>query len=382
MGTAASTADEWIELYNPGSVCMNLTGWQLKADDAEPAIPLTGTIAAGGYYLLERTDNNTISDITADQIYTGDLANSPGEKLRLLNPTNVTIDTANVDGGEWPAGSTTNFRSMERRGAVLDSATSWVTNTGVVKNGHDANGGAINGTPRQQNWAVTVTITPPPAPATRTPTRVPAPVARFVINEFLPRAGFDWNQDGNVDVFDEFIEVANLGPVNGTLSGWKLDDEEGQGSAPYSLPNITLKPGEHAVFYGLQTNILLSDGGDTVRLLNPSGVLMDARSYPVVKVTDESWCRLPDVRGSWYEDCFPTPGVANSRSGDVPAPPPGTGLEEPLCLLPDTMPADFKQAECDGFGADMWSAIFWDADGWADGRFIPQNNSKWETFIE
>ncbi|HEY2979581.1 MAG TPA: lamin tail domain-containing protein [Anaerolineales bacterium] len=380
-GTAASTSDEWIELYNPSSAAVSLAGWQLRADDGEPSIDLTGTIPAGGFYLLERTDENTVSDITADQLYSGDLSNT-GEKLRLFNPTGVQIDSANIDGGAWPAGSTTNFRSMERRGAILDNSTAWVTNTGVVRNGLDANGNPINGTPKKSNWAITVTITPSPAPATKAPTRPPPPVARFVINEFLPRAGFDWNQDGKVDVFDEFIEVANLGPVNGTLTGWMLDDEANAGSSPYTLPNITLRPGEHALFYGLQTNILLSDGGDTVRLLNPAGTILDARSYTVVKVSNQSWCRLPDVRGSWFQDCHPTPGMVNARSGEVPASLPGTGLEEPLCLLPDTLPVDFKAAECDGFGADMWRARYWDIPGWQGDQRVPQNGSKWEIFVE
>jgi hypothetical protein len=74
--------------------------------------------------------------------------------------------------------------------------------------------------------------------------------------------------------------------------------------------------------------------------------------------------------------------MANTRAGQVPAGPPGTGLEEPLCLLPDTMPEDFRIAECFGFGANMWQSMYWDREGWQGDRFAPQNGSKWETFIE
>ncbi len=38
MGTIASTSDEWIELYNPGTVAIDLTGWVLRADDESPFI--------------------------------------------------------------------------------------------------------------------------------------------------------------------------------------------------------------------------------------------------------------------------------------------------------------------------------------------------------
>lgn len=380
-GTAASASDEWMELYNPGSVCIKLDGWKLTADSGQPNIILSGTISAGGYFLLERTDDSTVSDIKADQIYTGEL-NNLGDRLRLSNPDGVQIDTANIDGGSWPAGSTANNRSMERRASnVLDTSAAWVTNTGVVRNGKDANGNPINGTPGQKNWAYTITLTPTPRPPTKAPTKLPTPVPRLVINEFLPRAGFDWNQDGLVNTFDEFIEIGNDSGLIVNLSGWRLQVISGD-TKSYSLPKLTLKPGDHALFYGNQTNLLLSDGGGTIRLIDPRGVIMDAQTYGVVLNPDQAWCRLPDTRGSWYPDCSPTPNRINSRTGTIPSLPPGSGLESPVCLLPDTLPAEFRQAECFGYGANMWQAGYWDREAGQSDRFVPQNESKWETFIE
>lgn len=378
-GTNASANDEWMELHNTTSSAINLSGWRLRALDGEPNILLTGTIPARGYYLLERREN-AVSDITADQIYSGALSDT-GERLYLYNASNFIVDYANTYRSTWLAGSLTGDRSMERRAVVVDSLTAWVTNTGVVRNGKDANGDRINGTPKRQNWAYTVTLTPSPRP-TVYPTRTLPPQPRPVINEFLPRAGFDWNQDGKVDVFDEYIEVVNLGPVNVNLRGWRLDDRADGGSNPYTLPDMTLKPGERALFFGLQTNILLSDGGDTVRLLSPAGVIFDAQTYPVVKTADQPWCRLPDLRGSWYPDCFPTPNLPNERRGQLPSLPPGTGLEQPLCRLADTLPEEFVLAECYGFGEDMWNSSYWDRLGWKGDRPVLQNGSKWETFIE
>ncbi len=402
-GTAASTGDEWIEIYNPtgGIGCTNLTGWVLRSEDGSPSISLSGVIQDDGYFLLERTDDTTVSDITADQIYTGELSNS-GEKLYLEN-NGIRIDSANIDGGSWPAGSTSTFGTMERlmkSGVIVsDSPTTWLTNTGVVKNGLDAglpngctvsvncttNPRAIIGTPRARNWAANVTPTPSRAPtSTRTSTPLPTavPVGRPVINEFLPRPGFDWNQDGNVDVFDEFIEIKNLGPVDINLGGWKLDDEANLGSNPFTLPSVTLKPGERIAFYGLQTNILLSDGGDTVRLLNSSNKVYDSRTYKIAKVEDQSVCRLfPDGSGSWYEDCIPTPNLINSREGEVPVMP-DAGFESPVCDLPDTLPEAFLIAECRGYGANLWRTMFWDASGWGGDVSVPANRSKWESFVE
>lgn len=86
-GTEASPSDEWIELYNPSDSPIDLTGWTLTF--GKTVIDLgSGTntvIPAGGYFLLERSDDNTISDIAADLIYTGSLSNS-GTVIELHNP--------------------------------------------------------------------------------------------------------------------------------------------------------------------------------------------------------------------------------------------------------------------------------------------------------
>ena len=228
----------------------------------------------------------------------------------------------------------------------------------------------------------TKTVSPTPAPTRRPPNTAPPPVGRPIINEFLARPGFDWNQDGKVNVYDEFIEVKNIGNAAISLSGWKLDDEANMGSNQFTLPAVTLKVGERLVFYGLQTNILLSDGGDTVRLLNPGGKIYDAYTYSIAKVEDESVCRLPDGYGSWYEDCIPTPNLTNTREGVAPSMPGGESFESPVCELPDTLPADFLFAECRGFGANVWDAFYWDKFGWQGVLYILERTSRWESFVE
>src|SRR5512138_1594589 len=39
-GTAASTNDEWIELYNTTATAIDLTNWTLNAKDGSPAITI------------------------------------------------------------------------------------------------------------------------------------------------------------------------------------------------------------------------------------------------------------------------------------------------------------------------------------------------------
>lgn len=382
-GTASGLSnDEWIELYNPGNTAVDISGWSLSTGDGDPdiIIPPGISISVGGYYLLERDDDNTVSDVAADQIYTGTLSNS-GETLTLYDGSNKVIDTANGNGGSWPAGSSSTYGTMERNSGTADSDSAWHTNTGTKKNGENANGGDILGTPKHDNSSG-----PTPTPArTPTKTRTPTPFPidpRPIINEILPRPGFDWNQDGRVDVFDEFIEIKNLSPIDINLSGWILGDEENTGSSPFVLPDVTLKPGQRRVFYGLQTNILLSDGGDSVRLIHPNGKIYDTYTYSIAKNADQSICRLPDgnVHGVWYEDCTPTPNLINTRDGVVPSLP-GVHYESPVCELPDTLPADFLFAECHGYGENIWNPFYWDQNGWLGAQTIPQNMSKWESII-
>ena len=82
MGTTASTTeDEWLELSNDGNESVDLENWTLTAQDGTPNIIFFGvnlknkTIPADGYFLLERTDDQTLPSIVADLIYTGALSN-------------------------------------------------------------------------------------------------------------------------------------------------------------------------------------------------------------------------------------------------------------------------------------------------------------------
>ncbi len=169
-GTQASGYDEWIELKNNTDQEIELTGWTIswKEDTDNPRVvkfPKPGkeeeaeSIPAHGFYLLERSEDDTISDIEADFIYTGGL-NNDGESLTLKNAEGKAIDTANADGEEWPAGTASDgdpaYASMERIDPMaLDTEDNWASNNGKVRNGKDAEGKLINGTPRTRNSAVT-----------------------------------------------------------------------------------------------------------------------------------------------------------------------------------------------------------------------------------
>lgn len=295
-GTIASANDEWIELHNPGPDPIDLTGWRLS-DEGDVDVALVGSIPAFSYFLLERTDETTVSDLAADKLYTGSLRNS-GERLELIGPAGEIVDTANSSGGGWPAGHADSRASMERRGGS-DLPGNWGSFTGYFGNGLDAAGNPIQGTPRRTNSLFF------PTP---TPTSIPS---RIVINEVLIRPRHDWEGTGGVTTADEFIELYNPGRLDVYLKGWWLDDVPGSGSNPFDLPGITIPSKGYAVFFRTQTKIALNDSGDTVRLLAPDGQPIDEISYLPVRAANLSFGRLPDGSDHLRYGLWPTPRQAN-----------------------------------------------------------------------
>jgi len=160
MGTKANSADEWIELYNNTTSTLDLTGWTLTwthGTTVHSHIFSTSTgptviIPMNRYFLLERSeDNQTISDISYNQFFTGGFNNN-GEKLELKNASGTLIDVVDCSSG-WFAGNATYSISMERISATTTDATStnWANNNLITRNGLDAAGNNINGTPRAKN---------------------------------------------------------------------------------------------------------------------------------------------------------------------------------------------------------------------------------------
>ena len=117
MGSAVSANDEWIELHNDGSASVSVEGWRLS-DGMNLEIQLLGSIPAGGYAVLERTDDASAVG-AAFLIYTGALANDGatlslyaadgsladrivgGENWEHVGGDNVTKETAQYSAQGW-----------------------------------------------------------------------------------------------------------------------------------------------------------------------------------------------------------------------------------------------------------------------------------------
>jgi hypothetical protein len=295
---AGGSSAQWIELYNPGAASVNLAGWHLIAADGIPDIALSGTIAAGGYYLLERTESAT--DVASDLIFP-DALEAGGETLYLRAVDGNLVDTVNANGGPWPSGSGyPDYRSMERNDVAPEGDSSWITYDGTTANAHDSGGNPILGTPKHANWAagMTQTLTPTttrsPTPtgtgtATATPTVTVTftpdyPIRTVVINEVAWAGTL-------ADSEDEWIELYNPGSTAINLIDWTLKSTTGdptihlngviaaQGyyllrsnSGPTPTP-VTPFPVDFFADQFYDGN--LSNSGEILQLISPAGVLVD-----------------------------------------------------------------------------------------------------------
>ncbi len=145
MGTSVSANNEWLELYNSGGESVNLSGWSLIAKDGKPKIILEKEIKPQGFFLLERTSDESVPEKKADLIYTSALSNK-GEHLQLLDKDGKVIDEVNCQDGWWQGDNKTK-QTMERAGPASDPAN-WQTSQNA------------GGTPQAQNSLVPKIKTP------------------------------------------------------------------------------------------------------------------------------------------------------------------------------------------------------------------------------
>lgn len=299
-GTTASSSDEWLELYNTTSSPIDLSGWTLSLDDQ--VLPLSGTIEAYGFYLLERTDEQTVSSISSDYLYTGSLTDS-GVVLTLKDSSGVQIDQVSefyIDLASPPEGFS-DRSTMEKINPLLpgDSAVNWRINNQQETTGLDASGSSIFGTPRSQNshtlrafgYGYMGIVS----------SGAPAPPQNFSAQQIDHRIQLSW------DISDEFTFYQldhNNSKINLGNTDTHIITPSGPGQLEFSLTATDLfliesEPTQAAVNFS--TPQLPSEGQiliNELRSLPPSGEKEWVELYnPTTSWWDLSICMLHDKTG-------------------------------------------------------------------------------------
>jgi hypothetical protein len=142
-----------------------------------------------------------------------------------------------------------------------------------------------------------------------------AAYARLTITELLPDPASPLT-----DSSDEFIELYN--PTTGTVSAEGYMLETGSDFRYHFTvgADVTIAPGGYTAIISAESHLSLTNTGTAVRLLDPSGVVIDeVASYGQAK-SGQAWAK---VGGGWQWTSSPTPGSANAAT--APATPAAAG---------------------------------------------------------
>lgn len=171
-----AASNEWLELKNNSSATIDLAGWQILDDSEKFQIILAGEVAAGKFYLLERTDDDSVLNVAADKIYSGALSNA-GEWLRIFDENCKLADEIDALGG-WPGGDNATKQTLERGGG---DPLAWHTSA------------SPGGTPKATNSNPN-----PPSATTSAATTTPASQSPAVLSKYLVGVSLEGDGSGTV----------------------------------------------------------------------------------------------------------------------------------------------------------------------------------------
>ncbi|MCK4553569.1 lamin tail domain-containing protein, partial [Candidatus Parcubacteria bacterium] len=274
MGTEVSNNDEWIEFYNNTDQDINLENWGLYEAGGETLIePLTGVIKGKFYYLVERTDDNTVPNIEASQPPTswgGYGLNNNGEHLQLLDANLNIVDEVNCE-ERWFAGNKNTKQTMEK---AIDG---WQTSLNPDGTPKEQNSSGQETPPEEQIEEEPTSPQPPPSEEDGDKDEEDdeiqdVPIAQYklgdvVINEFV-------SDPADEDV--EWIELYNTTNKEINLDGWTI--EEGSG-AKTKLEGILAGSGEGKFMIIEKPKGNLNNKGDIIILRDNGDILIDQVAY-------------------------------------------------------------------------------------------------------
>lgn len=348
------TTHDFIEIFNPTISSVNLKGHRLvkrtklgQKDDLIKSWDRDTLIDPGGYFLwASNNDDLYPASIYADVSTSDTIANDNGIALRKgASDTGEVIDSVAWGNAENSFAENTRFfsnpgasQSLERKmegNNIVDTNNN--ANDFVLAPSHPRNSfspkvliiGAIESS---VNTPVSTPFsTPSPAPVFKEdnpkPTIVPSSSVAtpsvivdiiyshsIRINEFLP------DPQGE-DKEGEWIELYNDSEQDAVLKDWVLDDEIGQGSSAYKIPEMVIKAHGYKVFPYKETKITLNNGGGQVNLIFPDGKI----AGKVVYSEAETGMSYNFGNNNWYWTNKISPDQINSSELPVQKSDPGVG---------------------------------------------------------
>ena len=283
---------EWVELYNPSTTNLDLTGGTLcdgRTASTCVIASISGNIPAFGWKVIT---------LTSDHL------NNSGDTVLLKDSNGTAVDQVTYGGTLLPKTGQALARKTDGVDSNADSAD-WAVTTQPTAgsanviiapvasnaNSQSSQGGSQNpllpeeGSSRRDVGAGVVGA----SWATST--------SPLILNELLP------DPEGS-DLTDEFIEIKNISTAPVNLAGWKLGDT----TKTFSLSG-TIGAGEFIVFTRPVTGISLNNTTDEeVTVYNPSGAIADRVNYDSA-APGASYSR--GANGTWHWTAEITKGAPN-----------------------------------------------------------------------
>jgi hypothetical protein len=295
--SADDAAQEFVELYNPTTETVDLTGWVLEYKSAASAdtpdswitrAELAGQLPAHHYHLAS-TYLNHDSDLSSG------LAQSGGH-IRLLDADGTVIDLVGWGSANSPEGeaapAATPGQSLERLPGEFepDGGNAYDTQD----NRQDFRIRKIAEPQSSANTEVATDFEPPSEPAISYQALI---ISELFIDPVSPQT----------DAEDEFVELHNSSSQPIEVGG--LTVETGSSfNYDYLLPPAVIPPGGYLALMALDSGLTLSNSGGQARLLDTEGIeVFRTPAYSAAEPA-HSWAELGDT---WQWTAKPTPGAAN-----------------------------------------------------------------------
>ncbi|QDV70711.1 Inner spore coat protein H [Rosistilla carotiformis] len=276
----AESYEDWIELYNPGTTAIDLSGFYLTDDASEPTqwqFPVGSTIDAGGYLVIWADgDTDQGDDHASFKLSSG------GEAIWLYNVDGVSIvdtvtfgeQTTDVAYGRSPDGTTTFGQ--------LTEATPGAANASIL---------------------------------------TAATAVEIYINEWMADNDSTIQDPDEAEAYEDWIELYNPGTAAIDLSGFYLTDDASEPTQWQFPTGSTIDAGGYLVIWADEdtdqgddhASFKLSSGGEAIWLYNVDGVsIVDTVTFGE-QTTDVSYGRYPDGSDTLVSMSTPTPGATNQN---------------------------------------------------------------------
>ena len=307
--------DEYIEIYNPTSAGINLSGWSVQYKTSSGAFPLSVrkvlpefNLEPLRYYLIAHTGytGSVVADLAQS---TFSLSGSDtGTTIFLSKSTEYVAagDDANIIDkvaygtslSNSPEGSNALLpptgESIKRISETNNNATDFVVGPSIPRNSLVI--------PEEVEEEPEEEVEQEEEEEIEEPVVYPNGV---IISEILP------NPEG-VDSGEEWIEIFNSTNDTVKLKGWILDDSltDAVGSKAITIGEAEIASEAYKVIPIPEGKFTLNNTNeDKIKLLWPNKEITDSVTYTGPVKEEQSWC----IIGTTYQWCKPTPNKLNAK---------------------------------------------------------------------